>query len=74
MHNLNEKLRRYMNAGFPLLYITSFEEEKCDRVISEAAEGRAIIEWSEATGDSGARGICALGADCAGVPDSKGVP
>ena len=50
MHNLNEKLRRYMNAGFPLLYITSFEEEKCDRVISEAAEGRAIIEWSEATG------------------------
>ena len=56
------------------MYITSFEEEKCDRVISEAAEGRAIIEWSEATGDSGARGICALGADCAGVPDSKGVP
>lgn len=50
MHNLNEKLRRYMNAGFPLLYITSFEEEKCDRVISEAAEGRDIIEWSEATG------------------------
>lgn len=50
MYNLNEKLRRYMNAGFPLLYITSFEEEKCDRIINEAAEERAIVEWSEATG------------------------
>lgn len=35
MHNLNEKLRRYMNAGFPLLYITSFEEENATALLAK---------------------------------------
>lgn len=50
MQNLEEKLSRYMNAGFPILYITSFEEEKCDRIIKKAADYRGVIEWDEASG------------------------
>lgn len=50
MQNLEEKMSRYMNAGFPILYITSFEEEKCDRIIEEAADYRRVVSWSEATG------------------------
>lgn len=51
MDNLQEKLRLYINAGFPIIYITSFEEDKCDRIISQAlSDEMSIIEWNEATG------------------------
>lgn len=47
---LELKLSRYMDAGFPILYINTFEENKADLCIEEAATGRDILEWSYAEG------------------------
>ena len=47
---LQEKLIRYINAGFPILYINSYEEEKVDAIIKAAACGRDILEWNGANG------------------------
>ena len=44
--DIKEKIYRYMDAGFPLLYIHSFEEEKADALIRDVASGRKIIEYS----------------------------
>ncbi|MGH4139485.1 AAA family ATPase [Clostridium sp.] len=45
-HNLKEKLIRYIDAGFPIIYINSFEENKIDEIIQSAACGRKILEWN----------------------------
>ena len=37
MKPLSERLKLYMDAGFPILYIATFEEDKADRAIREAA-------------------------------------
>lgn len=53
MNAITEKMSRYLDAGFPILYITSFEEEKIDLCITEAAKGRhnvKIVEWNGANG------------------------
>ncbi len=47
---LQERLIRYINAGFPILYINSYEEEKVDAIIKAAACGRDILEWNGANG------------------------
>lgn len=47
---LEEKLTRYIDAGFPLIYINSFEEEKVDEMIARVAHRRKIREWSELKG------------------------
>ena len=44
--NLKEKVARYIDAGFPLLYINTFEEEKADALIRAVAGSRKIIEYS----------------------------
>ena len=35
-----------MDAGFPILFLTTFEEDKADLAISEAAGNREIVEWN----------------------------
>lgn len=45
-HNLKDKLIRYIDAGFPIIYINSFEEDKIDEIIQSAACGREILEWN----------------------------
>lgn len=48
---IQETLSRYMDAGFPILYLNSFEDDKCDRIIKKAAgDYRGIIEWSLSEG------------------------
>lgn len=44
--NLKDKMIQYIDAGFPILYINSYEEEKMDRIIGESAAGRKILEWN----------------------------
>lgn len=44
--NLKEKLERYMDAGFPLIYLDTFEEDKADALIYSVAGNRKIIEHS----------------------------
>ncbi len=46
MANFKENLGRYMDAGFPIIYIDTFEEEKVDGIIRDVVGGRGIIEWT----------------------------
>ena len=48
MEIAEDHLSQYLDAGFPLIYIDTFEEEKADEFIVHAAVGRDIYEWSEA--------------------------
>lgn len=48
---LEQKLARYFDAGFPILYLNSSEEEKCEHIIAKAAgDYRSLIEWSLSNG------------------------
>ena len=47
---LKDKLIRYVDAGFPILYINSYEENKIDNIIEKSAAGRKILEWNGARG------------------------
>lgn len=49
-NNLKEKLARYIDAGFPIIYINTFEEEKVDGILSEIAHGKEVYEWNETMG------------------------
>ena len=50
MLTMREKFKRYIDAGFPIIYLNSAEAEKCDALIQETADNRGIIEWSAADG------------------------
>lgn len=47
---LKLKLARYIDAGFPVIYINTFEEEKADELAASASFGREIYEWNEING------------------------
>ena len=47
---LEDKLIRYIDAGFPILYVNSFEEQKIDYIIKKSACGRKILEWNGVNG------------------------
>lgn len=48
--NLREDLRSCVESHYPILYLVTFEEDKCDQLISDLAEGRKIQEWNMALG------------------------
>lgn len=52
MNNTKLKLNliRYIDAGFPVIYINTFEEEKVDELVASVASGREIYEWNETNG------------------------
>jgi len=45
-----DNLVRYIDAGFLILYIYTYEEEKADRYILAATGRRKILEWNGADG------------------------
>lgn len=47
---LEQNLIRYIDAGFPILYINSYEEKKVDDIIKKSACGRRIFEWNGVAG------------------------
>ena len=47
---LNQQLSRYLDAGFPILYIDTFEEKKIENIICKIADRRTICSWSIANG------------------------
>ncbi|MCM1251702.1 MAG: AAA family ATPase [Clostridium sp.] len=47
---LKSNLIRYIDAGFPIIYINTFEEEKVDELVTSVASGREIYEWNETNG------------------------
>ena len=46
METLSDKLNHYMDAGFPILYLETFEEEKADRLIAQVARNQnfSVVE------------------------------
>ena len=44
------KLVRYIDAGFPIIYINTFEEDKVDSLIPELSSGKEVYEWNETNG------------------------
>ena len=48
--SLKRDLINYIDAGFPIIYIESFEEVKMDKLIKEVMGGRKGIEWNGAVG------------------------
>lgn len=49
-NTLKSKLVRYIDAGFPILYINTFEEDKVDSIISIIASQKEVYEWNETFG------------------------
>ena len=47
---VKEKLMLYLDAGLPIIYIDTFEEDKADEVINRVAVERDIYEWNKAEG------------------------
>ncbi|MCM1060329.1 MAG: AAA family ATPase [Eubacterium sp.] len=50
--SLKSRLRQYWDAGYPIVFIESFEEDKADKIISEIAESArlSVVEWNGASG------------------------
>ena len=48
--SLKSKLIRYIDAGFPIIYVNTFEEDKVDTIISEIRSGKEVYEWNETDG------------------------
>lgn len=50
---LQERISRFINAGFPILQINSYEEDIIDKTISEAVNTKKeILEWNGVNGFS----------------------
>ena len=49
---LKSRIMHYMDAGFPVLYVNTYEEDKVDTILSEINRtyGREIFEWNESNG------------------------
>lgn len=49
---LKSRLMHYMDAGFPVLYVNTYEEDKVDTIISEISRTykREAYEWNESNG------------------------
>ena len=47
---INTELSSYVDSGFPIIYINSFEESKVDGIISSVMGGRKGYEWNGADG------------------------
>lgn len=47
---VKNNLGNYIDAGFPILYICTFEETKADKYISSVAGRREVVEWNGADG------------------------
>ena len=52
MSDTKEKLANYIDAGVPILYINSFEENKTDTLIKEVLGDRKAFEWNLSLGVS----------------------
>ena len=48
--SLKDKLIKYVDAGYPIIYINTFEEFKTDGIIREVMGGREGLEWNGAKG------------------------
>lgn len=52
--NLKNKITHYIDAGFPIIYINTFEEMKTDKLVEDIAKSieRGVFEWDASNGIS----------------------
>lgn len=50
MSEIENKLGNYVDAGFPIVYINSFEEDKANEIIKRVIGKRKAFEWNAALG------------------------
>lgn len=62
---ISNALNSYVDAGFPIIYINSFEETKVDGIISSVMGGREGLEWN------GSQGFCKFKNKSILIPDSN---
>lgn len=60
---IDKTLNSYLDAGFPIIYINSFEETKVDNIIASVTGGRKGIEWN------GSQGFCDFKTKSSLIPD-----
>ena len=46
MKSLSERMTLYFDAGFPIIYIETFEEDKAEQTVKKASGNREILEWN----------------------------
>ena len=63
--SVKSDLMSYVDAGFPIVYINSFEEVKVDAIIKEVMGGRKGLEWN------GAKGFCDFAHKQTLIPDKS---
>lgn len=61
---LKSKLIRYIDAGFPIIFINTFEEDKVDDIIREISAGKEVYEWNEINGYIDFETRCPIQVDC----------
>lgn len=61
--SIKSELISYIDAGFPIVYINSFEELKMDGIIRDVMGGRKGLEWN------GAKGFCDFQNKSVLIPD-----
>lgn len=49
-NSLKSRLVRYIDAGFPIIYMNTFEEDKVDSIIAGISSGKEVYEWNETNG------------------------
>lgn len=57
---VKDDLGRYIDAGYPILYIHTFDESKADEYIVSAAGRRNIFEWNNSNGFVDLRTKCKI--------------
>ena len=62
---IDKALISYVDSGFPIIYINSFEETKVDNIITSVMGGRKGIEWN------GSQGFCDFKSKASLIPDQS---
>jgi len=60
---INTSLISYIDSGFPIIYINSFEETKVDNIITSVIGGREGLEWN------GSQGFCKFKSKACQIPN-----
>ena len=48
--SLKYRLVRYVDAGFPIIYMNTFEDDKVDEIVISISSGKEVYEWNETNG------------------------
>ena len=67
METLKESLVQYLDAGFPVIYINTYEEEKAESIVRSVIGGKTVMQWTAFSFTDEEDGIVELEADLGAV-------